>query len=185
MSPETKLILDEMQKQFADQNQKLDKRFADNDAKWEKRFLDLENRGDERVSKVEKVAIDLEDWKPEIEGKVDDMKLEVGKLTKHWERSVRESAMGHPGIIPQLGSASARPSAGDQVDRPSGHRVDSFHRADGCGFVTTYHPPVKGACNSPLPFPALPSNGLKSGLGTERLPKVNFPEFDGEIPSSG
>jgi hypothetical protein len=28
--------------------------------------------------------------------------------------------MGHPGIIPQLGSASVRPSAEDLVDRPVG-----------------------------------------------------------------
>jgi hypothetical protein len=39
---------------------------------------------------VEKVAIELEDWKPEIEGKVDNIELEVGKLTKHWERSACE-----------------------------------------------------------------------------------------------
>jgi hypothetical protein len=182
MSPETNLILNEMQKQFAEQNVKLDKRFAESEANWEKRFLDLEHRGDERIAKVEKVAIDLEDWKPEIEGKVDDIKLEVGKFTKHWERSIRESAMSHPGVIPQLGSAAARPSAGDPADRPSGHGLNSSYREVGCGFVTTYHPPVKGASNPPLPLPYTPSPGSRSGLGTERLPKVNFPEFDGENP---
>jgi hypothetical protein len=77
MRPETKLILEEMQKQFHEQNQMLDKCFEASESKWEQRFTDLESRGEDRVAKMEKVTGELEEWRSEIEGKVDDIKLEV------------------------------------------------------------------------------------------------------------
>jgi hypothetical protein len=43
-----------------------------------------------------------------------------------------------------LGSASGRPPASDQADRPHGHYFDNFNREDGYGLVTTLvHPRVK------------------------------------------
>jgi hypothetical protein len=56
MSLETKLILEEMQKQFNEQNQMVDKRFVTSESKWEQRFTDLESRGEDRVAKMEKVT---------------------------------------------------------------------------------------------------------------------------------
>jgi hypothetical protein len=63
-------------------------------------------------------------------------------------------------------SASERPSASGQADRPNGHNVDNFHREDGFGLVTTVvHPPVKGACRLPTP-PIPPQSGRFNTLGS-------------------
>ena len=40
MNPETKLLLEEMQKQFADQKARIDQSFAEHDLKWEQRLLE-------------------------------------------------------------------------------------------------------------------------------------------------
>jgi len=152
MNPETKLILDEIQKQFTEQTSLLDKRFTEAAIGWDQKFSDFESRKDERISKIESVATALEDWRPSIDGAVDDHKLEVGKLTKHWDRSVREREVGHPGLLPQSELASARLPAGDHASRPNGHHDVNNYRADGYGVVTTLTPPpVKGESTPPPP----------------------------------
>jgi hypothetical protein len=122
---------------------------------------------------VEKVAIELEHWKLEIEGKVDDIELEDGKLTQHWERSVRESAMGYPGITPQLGSTSVHP-AGTTLIQATG-RMD-------VGMSPHIIPWSRVRTNLLFLYLFVPGNGSKLGLGIERFPEVNFREFDGENP---
>jgi hypothetical protein len=144
MSLETKLILEEMQKQFNEQNQMLDKRFVTSESKWEQRFTDLESRGEDCVAKMEKVTGELQEWRSEIEGKVDENKLEVGKLTKHWERSVRECVMGHPGIITQRGSSIARPPEIQQIGPAGTALIRAIGRMD-VGTLPHFIPPVKGA----------------------------------------
>ena len=143
---------------------------------------------DARVAAVESVAATLEDWRPGIDGLVDDLKLEVHRLSKHWERSVRTSALVDPGLIaaPELPAAGV-PSAG-------WHHVDSSHREDGFGVVTTLaHLPIKGAFDF---LPSLPpcartyadhssscvSNSSGSSSFTGKLPKLNFPSFGGKNP---
>ena len=96
MSSESKSILDEIQKQFAEQNRLIEQRFTDSESKWERRFLEAESARDARVAVVETVAAALEDWRPGIDGVVDDLKLEVRKLSCHWERSVRNMASVDP-----------------------------------------------------------------------------------------
>lgn len=85
MNPDTKLILDELTKRFDDLESRLEVRVAEQDDKWERRFGDLSISQEARVATVERVAASLEEWRPEIDGVVDDIRLEVGKLTKHWE----------------------------------------------------------------------------------------------------
>jgi len=144
---------------------------------------------------VETVAASLEEWRPGIDGLVDDLKLEVRKLSSHWERSVRNTASVDPGPIaaPEL-PAAGLPSAGSTAIRPNGHHVEQNHREDDFGVVTTLlHPPVKGAYD---PTTSLPHRARiyaehsgsrvsnSSGLGslTGKLPKLNFPSFSGENP---
>jgi hypothetical protein len=189
------------------------------------------------MEKLERVTAALDEWKPEVEGTMDDIRIEVGKLSKHWERAVRARSppllptappfstlppstprqlllTSSAQVLPQptgdpkhhpledllLGSASGRPPASDQADRPHGHCLDNFNREDGYGSVTTLvHPPVKGVCRLPTPpklgAPQLPRteiplhrssnqwrsvNSGSSSMG--RLPKLNFPVFDGDNP---
>jgi hypothetical protein len=148
---------------------------------------------------------------------VGDIKLEVGKLSKHWERAIRErsppllptgtspledpkpapSAAMFPSLRadPKPSSASGRPSASDKVNGPRGHCFDNYHREGGFGSVATVaHPPVKGAFRLPtpptidldtshVPRPKHFAHPVGSGGGGQgRLPKLNFPSFDGTDP---
>jgi len=45
MSSESKAIIDEIQKQSAEQNRVIEQRFLDNDTKWEQRLLEVEPAG--------------------------------------------------------------------------------------------------------------------------------------------
>ncbi|RLN30976.1 uncharacterized protein C2845_PM05G36120 [Panicum miliaceum] len=188
MNPETKIILDELTKKFAEQDTKFEQRLADQDAKWDKRFTDAVFDNDERVRVLEKVAASLDEWCPDIEGTVDDLKLEVSKLSKHWERSVLNQAPPVPLLSSSPLMAAGDSSAGHTAEPPRGHRDELMRRADGYGSVTTViHPPVKGTCTSQplLPFnprPACGDGGNFGGHSGGKLPKLNFPIFDGENP---
>jgi hypothetical protein len=43
------------------------------------------------------VTAALDEWKPEVEGTMDDIRIEVGKLSKHRERAVRARS---PPLLP-------------------------------------------------------------------------------------
>jgi hypothetical protein len=97
--------------------------------------------------------------------------------------SIDQDPLRAEGIFPLPVSASARLPVGINVDGSNGRCESKQNREDGFGSVTTLvHPPVKGAYKPPLPLPYTPSNGSRSGLGPERLPKLNFPKFDGDNP---
>jgi len=145
MNPDTKLILDEMAKSFAQQDERWGKRFDEIDAKWESRIHGVEVAHDERVQSIEKVAASLDAWSPEIEGTVDDIRLEVGKLTKHWERTLRDGKSGEPPLIALPNPVSAPPPPSSAADPPHGHRVGPFHREGDHGVVmAVVHPPGTG-----------------------------------------
>jgi hypothetical protein len=143
-----------------------------------------------------------------MEGTLDDVRLEVDKLSKHWEHALRERSPPlfptapqppedpllklHEHFISSL--ASERPPAADITDRPHGHCYDNCYREDGFGSVTTLvHPPVKGACRLPT-APSHSVHHVKANSGDYhrsasthansigRLPKLNFPTFDGADP---
>ena len=42
----------------------------------------------------------FDEWRPRIEATVDDVKLELGKVTRFWDRSFRERAIPEPPIFP-------------------------------------------------------------------------------------
>jgi HAMP domain-containing protein len=84
MNPNTKLLLEEMRKEFADQKLEMKKAFAEQDAKWESRLSAVESKQDERVDALEHAAKEFESWKPTIESSVQVVKTEVQKLSRHW-----------------------------------------------------------------------------------------------------
>jgi hypothetical protein len=196
------------EKGFAEAAEHWECRFTKSDDKWERQFADLVIAQDARAGALERAATSLEDWRPSMEGTLDDVYLEVGKLSKHWERALRERSPLLFPTAPQLSgdsqlllhehfissSASERPPAADFADRPHGHCYDNYYREDGFGSVTTLvHPPVKGACCLPTP-PSHHVHHVKANSGDYhrsasthansigRLPKLNFPTFDGADP---
>ncbi|CAD6211893.1 unnamed protein product [Miscanthus lutarioriparius] len=174
---------------------------------------------------------------PGIEGVVDDLKIEVGKLTtlkmevgkifKYWERSMVDApsatlgvfapAPVSPGdvildskaavipdlkskaaVVPELKSAidgdfqaAGRASAGAAAELLRGHRVNQRTQAGEFGVVTTLIPPPTRCppqCPPPPPPPLTSSHwesGHQGGSGgghTGKLPKFDFPRFDGDHP---
>jgi hypothetical protein len=193
----------------------LDARFSCHEDAWERRFADLQISHDTRMRVLERAASTFDDWSASMEGTVDDIKLEVGKLSRQWERSLCERSpplipsgaspsvdpkntpVIHKSLLPRgdvrPSSASGRPSAADIADRPHGHSLDNLYREGGYGSVTTIvHPPVKGVCRLPTPPPkcSIPLFSqeistrpvVHAGSGQGRLPKLNFPSFDGTDP---
>ena len=77
MDPNTKAIIEEM-----------NKRFFEFDLQWEKCFQEQDQKKDERMVVLEAATASIESWKPRMEFAVNDMMLEVVMLNKHWERMV-------------------------------------------------------------------------------------------------
>lgn len=201
-----------MQRQFVEQNKCLEKKLGDLDSKWsarlaginqrasdytdswDKRIQEAERRSDERFTVVEKVAGSLEEWRPGVDGTLDDIRLEVRKLTKLCDRSTLKQSSSAPGLIAVPPSAAPRPFADLVATRPSGHCDDLHPREVGFGVVTTLHPPpVKGTFlgssstaehlfHGPLFEANLTHHASSSHLPMGHLPKLHFSQFDGDNP---
>jgi hypothetical protein len=218
MNPDTKFLLEEMCKEFAEQKRTMDVEFAEqkkpitksfsgHDEKWEDRLSEVEKRNDERTEALESSTVEFKSWKPTIESSVQIVKTEVQKLSKHWERAVKDKV--DPGLFPPpafalpLGSVTQRPSADVGADSSDGHRSNNKFREMGNGSVATYTQiPGKGTFEVPFPPPVPPplpfsrnlpprttdfgafsgEKGGHPGKSTGRLPKLNFPEFTGDNP---
>ncbi|WVZ79743.1 hypothetical protein U9M48_027287 [Paspalum notatum var. saurae] len=197
MDPNLKFVLDEINKKFAEQ-----------DAKWEQRFANLELSRDERVVTLEQAALAFNSWKPSIEHAVDvlhnwkpdvdasiqhsvadltDLRLKVRELSKHWERAVLERTAVEPPLLRRPVSASARVPGGLlHADGPMRHCDASHYRAPGFGSYTIPNPvPVKGTSFT-VPYDSracrsFDCSNLRTGVMDRvgRLPKLNFPQFDG------
>ncbi|WVZ81602.1 hypothetical protein U9M48_028957, partial [Paspalum notatum var. saurae] len=173
MNPDLKYLLNEMTKRFDDQDALLvqhlvdhdskleqrlvdrdgiiDQRLSDLDSKWAHRFETFSTDTEGRVSNIEAAAANFEEWRHEVEASVDDMHLEVKKLSKHWDRAVMDQPASGPGIMGASPSAAARPPSGSTVDLASGHRQQSHNGVDGFGVDMTLDPhPVKGHLLQPL-----------------------------------
>lgn len=189
----SKHVSDELSKRFDENDLTWSKRLSDRDVLWEQELSDLRTNLDSRLTTVEKVAGALEEWRPEIDGTLDDIKLEMKKLNKHFERSTLENTVIASGIIATAPLAAGVPPAGSTADRPHGQHQDFNHREDGFGSVTAIiHPPVQGMSDPHLSTrsrfhgPTYDAGfsrfrgPVSSNFPTGKLPKLNFPLFDGE-----
>jgi hypothetical protein len=155
---------------------------------------------------LESAAVDFNkaftSWKPEVDASLTSVKLELSKLNSFFDQDARDANTTKPGVLP-FGSANQCSSAEVPTDGPNGHHVHNINRDCGFGQVFTQtHDPVKGTVfTSPPPPPPLPkspshvefvpsfdrarfaessSQGNRFAMG--KLPKVNFPKFDGKNP---
>jgi hypothetical protein len=163
-----------------------------------------QNLGD-RFSAMEKAAEVFEDWRPKVEAGMEDLKMEVGALQKTVYRVVLDSTPSTSvGIFAKPTSVAATPTAGNPIDGPTGHRSPIANRENVLGKVFTQnHSPDKGTYeephkqlhrstshsqfdlkyakndwqSSPSGCQSFPTSGNAS-----RMPKLNFPKFDGENP---
>jgi len=162
MDPAVKLVLNEMQQRFSED---LHKGLSEHDDKWDQRFLNLEHTQSARLDRLEEAAQVFDDWRPRIEATVDDVKLELGKVTRFLDRSFRERAVQEPPIFPTPQSAMERLPAPTGADGPAGHCVETQHRDAGFGSVLIHtHVPVKGVYSNSSPSP---SNPVASGFSRD------------------
>lgn len=146
---------------------------------------------DAQVIALERAAASFDVWKPSVDGSVAAVRLEVGKPSKHWERSVLERP---PPIFEKSPSAAGRPSAAGGAESPDGHRVVHTVRESGFGSVrVVVHSPVTGTSTFlDLVHPSMNTQfhryschlgyGSEAELNSGRLPKLNFPSLDGDNP---
>jgi hypothetical protein len=149
--------------------------------------------GEERLIALELMKTNVEVWKPDLAKKVEDLTLEMLKVGKFLEREFRPTNFDQPGIFGPYELAPPRPSARfDHANGPFGRRVEHQHWDYELGpRGAQTHIPVKGT------FFGHPSR--LSGFMAEhcyphesprelshpsmvRLPKLNFPQFDGSQP---
>jgi hypothetical protein len=134
MNLETQIILDEIARRFADHDAKWDQRVSEQESRWEATFAEFTRGQVDRVVALETASNVFEDWRQGLEGVVDDLKLEVGKVWRYWERAVVDKPTSVAGILAPSPSvaifapsptAAGRPSAGSPATSPHGHRVNN------------------------------------------------------------
>lgn len=125
------------------------------------------------------------------------VKLELSKLNSFFDHNARDPHAPQVGVL-GIESASAHPPAGSSADGPHfGHRDDTSHRDFGSGKHPENQIPVTGTPPLPKPHRSVnfdsqpkyesghhnpdPNHDFHAG-GFNKLPKMNFPHFDGENP---
>ncbi|CAN6294759.1 unnamed protein product [Urochloa humidicola] len=187
---------EKLEHQYSEAEERLESQISKYDDQWERRFADLKISQDSRVAALERVTSSFNEWRPDIEGTMDDIRLEVSKISRNWEHALLDPRRPGTPVLPTPAMphpALEHPSALLEAPRPNGHHIEQSAREDGFGSVTTViHPPAKGTPIPPPPkLPSVPTNsiprtrfGSSSGSGADlgKLPKLNFPYFDGENP---
>ncbi|CAD6218216.1 unnamed protein product [Miscanthus lutarioriparius] len=143
----------------------LEANYIDRDADYSQRISDLEalqaapksEEHDSRVVALEKATADLAAWRPDMEGLVDDVRLQVQKLDSKCDRMVFDTMPHGRGLMQPPAATTATATAGTSHASPSGHRAASTPRDVGSGVVTTWtHVPAKGTCFPSPPAPDPP-----------------------------
>jgi hypothetical protein len=138
------------------------------------------------------------DWQPDVKADISSVKLELTKLNTFFNREAKDLDPSKEGIL-KGGSAPEQSPFASTIDGSNGHHVDQHYRDCGFGSVYTHtHDPVKGMMHQPPPisnsslhtkftprheshrFSSLGNQGSKHLTG--KLPKMNFPKFEGENP---
>jgi hypothetical protein len=154
-----------------------------------------------RVAALESASVAFDSWCPVIESTTDDIKhgvnsvqAVVARIASPSRPEPRDPPHLQPGILGAYGSAAARTPVGPTADGPMGHRVDSQSREADFGRVfaqthllhngtpdfgfPSYIKPPELSNHPDYEFSPGPVHGSQFGP----LPKVPFPQFDGEHP---
>lgn len=142
MNPETKIILDELNKRFIEHDTKWNLHFSKNESRLGRQ--DLEKAHGERVAAPERTVASLDEWRSSIKGTVNDICLEVSKISHNWEHAILDRPIDPTGILGSSIAAPECPLAGVQATRPRGHHIKNYQKS-GFGVASTLiHPPGQG-----------------------------------------
>ena len=112
MDPHLKMVLDELNRRFDEHDEKWERRFSDQDhdraardAALNTRLTSLESAcsgleslrlahanddRDNRVTALEVAAMDLGTWRPTVEAMVDNLRLEVKRISTNWDQQLAD-----------------------------------------------------------------------------------------------
>jgi hypothetical protein len=209
MEPNLKMLLEDLMKQVRDEikqsHEEIMARFDSHTSTVDRRISDFtveERKCEEHISALEASATTFSttfnEWKPQVEGSIHSIKLELSKLNTYFLHDAKDSSSTKPGVL-HTESAQERHPAGSTADSPSGHRVEHSHQDYGYGGVYTLtHDLIKGTVPPPMPPPShtlqiesscprdpfhqSPHMSPSSRSPIGRLPKLNFSKFKDENP---
>jgi hypothetical protein len=207
MEPNTKIFIEQLMKEVHNEIHSLQKdmkdSFATQDASINSQLTEITTSTQQReecVAMLESTATDADKvltvWKPAVESSLSSIKLGLTKFNSFFAREGKTLDTTSPGVL-SGGAASSRSSLRFTATSPNGHRVDTSHRACGSeGVYTQTHDPIKGMQLNPPPNPSSPhqfssvpdsfqfmhhpSSDQRHMMG--KLPKMNFPKFEGDNP---
>jgi hypothetical protein len=189
MDPNVKLVLNELTRLRTEMKDG----FASQEAAFTKRLDEVvtEDRiHNARVTNLEESAAALDksftECRPEVDSSITVVKLELSKLNTSFARDAW--ATSSPSGLLLVRSVVANPVAATNADGPAGHRIDMSHQDGGFGHVYTHtHVPATSTVH-PLPLPPKSHvclefpHGFESRVPLSKLPKINFPKFEGDNP---
>jgi hypothetical protein len=136
---------------------------VDNEAAISKRLAAIESNRviisdddcDARVTALETVAADVNAWRPELKGIIDDLCTQVQKVSQNYDRGVFDASSHRPGFMAPSAPAAADSSAGVATS-PNGHHIIMTTRVPEFGSSTpTTHGPANGTVLTHPPPPPL------------------------------
>jgi hypothetical protein len=209
MEPNMKILIENLMKQVRDEIKQswddITAGFAAHVNTVDKRFTELSTdmkKRDDHISVLETVAASLDisiaEWKPQVEESFHSVCLELSKVNSYFNRDAKESTITKSRVL-SIESVPHHPLPGVvAADGPRGHCVEHWNRDCGFGSIYTHtHIPDRGTMQSPtLNFSphqfassvardfshTNASDGLNNKLATGRLPKIYFPNFEGDNP---
>lgn len=82
--------------------------------------LEICDERDDRVSALEEVAAELVAWRSGVDGYLDDVRLELKRLSKHWDKVVYDSSVVQPGVLTLPPMVAGRHLPEKRPTRPTG-----------------------------------------------------------------
>jgi hypothetical protein len=130
------------------------------------RLAKIRDERDDRVEELEGAVGNLQSWRQELDGYIDDIRYDLHRLSK-----VPATQPRHPSPQACRELAAAAHSGGFTVDWPDGHRVDSTTRGAGLWYGDD-HSPKPGQWYAHCPSSYLPcckSFALPSSLSSSSV----------------
>jgi hypothetical protein len=161
----------------------------------EQRVAATEEKTEARLISLEMDQAQIESWHPAVEKRLDNISLELSRVNKFMERESFINDFAKPGILPNAKTMGERlPPRCPNIDGLDGHHFDNCNQDRGFGPVFTQpRGLVKGTLYDSHPAPFNDDldpwrgnewdgghEGGRSGQGN--LPRVNFPQFNGDNP---
>jgi hypothetical protein len=176
IDPTIRFVLNELQQMEACLTDRIEGRCSG----LERRVIDFKQRNKERLISLEMSCSEAETGCVETEKHVDGLKLKVHCINCLLERKTLDSNHNKAGIVGPKDSAHGAPHTGSAIDGPEGHRFAHLNRDYEIGPQS--HIPANGMVHSHAPFHDADSHSYGDAVRANhgRLPKLNFPMFNGD-----